>query len=1340
MLRYWVLYIKYFAQLFLPVVLIAGYAQAQQSALKFKRLSVKEGLSQSTVFAITQTRNGLMWFGTRTGGLNRYDGYSFKAFKHDPENPCSISGNEITAIYEDNKGMLWVGTRNNGLNKFDYTSNCFTRYFSDYAAKDNTIKQIYQDKKGNIWVAANTGLYLYNKTNDEFTVILRESDGNSNITTAIAETKEGLLWVGTRDRGLCLFNPKTNKRTYFAHQKNNPKSLADNYITSLLLNSNGRVWAGTRKKGISILLDKEKGTFKHIQHNPDNKGSLSSNIIRTIAEDQQGQIWIGTKKGLEQLTAIEQGKDSPTFIHHRSSEYNTHSLSQNSIYSFYIDNRNHLWVGTWSGGVNHLDSESFKFEHFRHQANQSKSLSNNVVSSFIQDGKTIWIGTEGGGLNLFNRNERIFKHYLQDSEEIKGLNSDHIKVLYIDNEKNFWIGTFKGLHLFDRESKELKVYLKGESIYSIADGAENELWVGTSKKLHRFNKKTQSFQSYKYNARDTTQLNGSMINSILKDSKDRIWIGTKSGLHLYNRAEDNFIRYLHATNDKHSISHDHITSIIEDGKQQLWIGTYDGLNKFNPEKGTFKLYGEKIGFPDNVVNGMVMDNQEYLWVATNKGLSRFDLRALEAYENLQEDNKSSIPASKHQIVRNYDTADGLQDDEFIKNACYKNAQGELFFGGINGFNIFNPATIKDNPNIPKVIISNFKLFNKEVQANTPNSPLKQHISDTKSLTLTHKQSVFTFEFVALNYSSPEKNQYAYMMEGVDKDWNYIGNKREVSYTGLPAGEYTFRVKASNNDGLWNKEGTSIHVVILPPWWATPLFRIMMILVLTISALGFYFYRVNALKKQKKVLELKVHDRTARLQEAVVELEEKQEEVMQQSEEITLQAEELKKANIHLSHQKREIEKAYDNSKLLSEFGQKLTATLDRTNISEMIYTYLCSLMDVSAFGIGIYNSQKHLIEFYHFIEDNQKLPYFTRSLNSKNSLVSWCFNNQQPVFINNWETDYIKYIEEKPKFSTAKPPMSNIHIPLSVENKQIGLIAVNSFQRNAYTQSDFTLLQTIASYLAIALDNANAYRIIDGKNHNIESSIRYAQTIQQAILPPKGKLDTYFKNFLFYRPKDIVSGDFYWATSVYDENTQKDAVFIAVVDCTGHGVPGAFMSIIGTNFLNEIVKVKKIYNLPEILDRLDKRIRHFLKQNNGNNDDGMDVCICKIETSENETYTVNFSGAKRPLIYWDSHENKLFHLKGSNKAIGGQIIKETNFENNKITLNKASRLYLTSDGLTDQCDPNRKKFGIRRLEHLLQEEATTDLNTLCQVIADTLDTHQQREEQRDDMTILGIQL
>jgi ligand-binding sensor domain-containing protein/methyl-accepting chemotaxis protein len=863
--------IRYLLSTTLLLLTIIFNTPAQHSQVNFKEISLSEGLSQSTVFCSLQDSKGFLWFGTRTGGLNKYDGYTFTHYKHDRDDSNTISGNEILCLLEDSNNNIWIGTRNNGLNLFTTETETFTHYFSGENQANSTentvINDIKEDDLKQLWIGTNSGLLLYNREENTFAEI-KDNEGKSfNTIQQICVAKNNTLLIGTKNYGIYLISTKSKKiLKNYRHEEDNEQSISSNYITALIYDKDGEIWAGTRDHGLNRINQVNTDIVTRIANDKNNENSLASDIIRTLNQDKQGNIWIGTKNGLEQLLPSQQKKDNPEFIHYQNNQLDKNSLNQNSIYSFLEDNVGDFWIGTWSGGVNHLSINNQKFEYFKYQANKKNGLSHNIVSSFAITKRGLWIGTEEtGGLNLYDINNNTFKNIRADINKATSLQSNHIKSLYADEEENLWVGTFNGLHMLKDGSDSFKYFLKGASIYCMEGGAKNDLWIGTSKNLYLLDKDNYQFTTIKVGKQGITN---SSINTLLKDSKGNIWIGTKKGLNYFNYSDQSILQFTHSQIDKNTLSNNHITSIREDQEGNIWIGTQDGLNKYNPKTKTFTLFGEKDGLPDNLINNILTDDLGNLWLTTNRGLSRFNIKLAQEKAHNQNLNK----------IRNFDIGDGLQGNEFITNACYKSRDGRLYFGGVNGFNSFHPEKMKENTNIPKVIITDFQLFNKQVKIGIPNSPLTKNITQTKNLTLTHKQSVITFGFVALNFKSSEKNRYAYYMEGFDKNWIEAGTKREASYTNLPADDYVFRVKASNNDGIWNEEGTYINITILPPWWEAWWFRTLCITFVATIIIGYSRYRTKKLKENQKKLEQEVKiateevkNKNAKLEEAQVKL-------------------------------------------------------------------------------------------------------------------------------------------------------------------------------------------------------------------------------------------------------------------------------------------------------------------------------------------------------------------------------------------------------------------------------------------------------------------------------------
>jgi serine phosphatase RsbU (regulator of sigma subunit)/putative methionine-R-sulfoxide reductase with GAF domain len=470
---------------------------------------------------------------------------------------------------------------------------------------------------------------------------------------------------------------------------------------------------------------------------------------------------------------------------------------------------------------------------------------------------------------------------------------------------------------------------------------------------------------------------------------------------------------------------------------------------------------------------------------------------------------------------------------------------------------------------------------------------------------------------------------------------------------------------------------------------------------------------------------------------------KNDEIHKRNVQIKENSERLKKQSEELKIQHKRAKKAYDNLKILSSFGQKVTASLDLNIINSLIYDYVSSLMDTSAFGIGIYNKKREVIDFPYFTQNGKPLHHFYKKITNTNSLSVKCFNKKEEILINNLSSEYKRYLKELPEFQASEPPSSLIHVPLIAESRAIGTLTVNSYKRNAYSENDLTNLRTLASYISIALDNSRAYRLLKKQQEQITGSIQYGRTIQHAILPSKELIDTYFDNFILYRPKDIVSGDFYWYTRIEETlpgaGKPNSAHIFAVVDCTGHGVPGAFMSMIGSRLLNEIVNEMHIYQPKKILEYLDKFVIKALRQNETSNTDGMDVALLKISETRNNLFKIVYAGAKRPLYYINDQFNS---IAGTSRSIGGQQFNKSIYPFNETTLQlkKGTLLYLSSDGLVDQCNSAKRKFGTNRLRQILIEIASQDVKSQYKNLSKQLDDYQGNYIQRDDITIMGIKL
>ncbi len=830
---------------------------AQKPSLKFQHLSLKEGLSQSTVNAILQDSKGFMWFGTQDG-LNKYDGYKFTIYQHEPQNAKSLSHNEVFTLYEDSVGTLWIGTNGGGLNQFDRRQNNFIHYLHDpknpNSLSHNTVLSIHEDDTGMLWISTNDGLNQFDRQQNTF--ISFKSDPKNphslskNLVWPLYQDKSGILWIGTDGGGLNQFDRKLHQFTHYLPEPKVPNALS-NVITSIYEKKMGALWIGTL--GGLYKFDRTLKTFKSYLHDPKNPDSLSHRAVWSISEDRQGYLWVATDGGGINLF----DRQTEKFRHELNEPQKATSLSHDRALSVYQDRAGTMWVGTGGGGVNYFNPQQEKFAHYRNEPYNANSLNNNHVLSIYEDKKGfLWVGTQGGGLNRFDMTRQSVIHYQHDPKNPHSLSHDEVHSIYEDSDGVLWVGTFGGgLNQFDKEENRFISFkhqddnpdsLNNDYVLSIYEDSTKTLWIGTRKGLDQFDRQTNKFVHYVHEPGNSNSLSDEPIFSIYEDKKGVLWIGTYGGgLNQFDRQLKTFLHYQYKEQDSTSLSHNKVSAIYEDKTGRLWISTLGGgLNRFDRATGHFDAYREKDGLANDIIYGILEDNQGNLWLSSNKGLSRFN--------------------PKTEQFRNYDVLDGLQSNEFNKVA-YKSRRGELFFGGINGFNAFFPELMKDNSYIPPIVITDFNIFNRSVSLGK-NSPLQQHIGDTREITLSYKQSFFSFDFAALNFLLSSKNQYAYKLEGLDTDWNEIGNRHHASYTNVPHGSYLFRVKGSNNDNIWSKKDAAIKIIVLPPpwktWWAYTLY------ILTILTVIIYYIRLQKRKLWEKQQELE-HEKkiAAQLKEA-----------------------------------------------------------------------------------------------------------------------------------------------------------------------------------------------------------------------------------------------------------------------------------------------------------------------------------------------------------------------------------------------------------------------------------------------------------------------------------------
>jgi signal transduction histidine kinase/ligand-binding sensor domain-containing protein/CheY-like chemotaxis protein len=849
--------------LFAPYNIYGQYHNAFNSTL-----TISDGLSHSNVKFILKDRTGFMWFAT-DDGLNKYDGYSFTIYRHKPNDKNTLKVNNINVLLQDNEGNLWVGTGGGGLSLYNKDTDSFINFSADKnnanTISNDDITSMYQDSQHNIWIGTYSGLNLFNPKTHKFNRFFYEKNKDyfpDRHIYSIAGDKHGKLWLGT-DGGLIQFDYKTNKYKKYAHDSANAKSIASNHIRSILTKENGDVWIATDDKGIE-LFDQQSQSFSHYSHQAGNNNTIANNSVFNLAKAGNNKLWVATEEGLDMFD-----ESTQTFDH----QYNKLNNKVNSI-NYVLDSEKILWLGTFETGVIEYNNNIPSFVLFSNQKNTPEELTTSHVLSFAEVNNDIWIGTDGGGLNYL---DKVTQKLTYDDIGITGK-----KILSIikDNDNKLWIGTYgSGLDVLENKTHRIAHYSKGNTpkdissdvVFALMKDQAGDIWVGLDEGGINVIHNSLVARRYKYDIRDTVNsLSNNDVRAIYRDRKNNIWIGTYDGLNLYNPQKNNFTHY---KDYNAGLTNNTIADIFEDSKGNLWVGTIGGgLNLYNNKTKKFAGYRFLNGSIYSIISSITEDKKGFIWVSTTNGLVRFK------------------PGTND--LRHFTILNGLQGPEFSKGAGLVTQNGKLLFGGLNGFNIIDPEHLPVNSRMPGIVISGFQLFNKNVAVGK-NSVLRQSITQTKEIRLNYKQSVFTIEYTALNFTIPGLNRYAYQLQGFEKEWNYVGTQRKATYTNLNPGEYVFKVKAANNDGVWNTLPAQIKITIIAPFWMTWWFKCLVALTLAGVLYGYYKYRVHHIHTTKKMLEKIVKQRTAEIEKQADELQEQSEELTAINEELQAQSEELR---------------------------------------------------------------------------------------------------------------------------------------------------------------------------------------------------------------------------------------------------------------------------------------------------------------------------------------------------------------------------------------------------------------------------------------------------------------
>jgi signal transduction histidine kinase/ligand-binding sensor domain-containing protein len=780
-----------------------------------------------------------MWFGTQDG-LNKFDGYSFTVYRHDAENENSLSNNSVAAIYEDKSGTLWVGTTGGGLNRFNRTTETFNHYLHDaanpHSLSGNSVAFIQQADAGAVWVATNHALDLFNPQTGEFTHYKNPSASSSSFgDTAlrwICEDEKGALWIGTAHGGLQRFDRRTGEFNEQIDRLSESQHLRDFPISSILKDANGLLWIGTEGGGL-FSFDRQSEAFTRYQHDPKISNSLADNTVSAMFEDAEGTFWIGTNNGLDAFD-----RKNHAFLHYRHEPSKPESISSNSIVSLYEDRSGILWIGT-SEGINKLNRNNRHFISQGTDTTNANSLSGNGVRSLYQDrmGK-LWIGTDDSGLNQYDKVTGEIKRYQYDASDPHSLSNNDATAIAEDGLGTLWIGTNGGgLNRFNASRGDFTRYrhdrsnpqsLSDDTVWSILTDSSGTLWIGTANGLNKFDHQSGAFARFQNDPANPRSLSDNNIRAIEEGKSGTLWLGTRNGgVNRFDSRSGGFKRFQHQQNNPASLSSDAVYALHYDSRGTLWVGTTEGFNRLNPDQETFIHFGEKDGLSNNTIYGILGDLNGNLWMSTNNGISRFN--------------------PETHVFRNYDVDDGLQDNEFNGGAAFQSKSGEMFFGGIKGFNSFHAEEVKDNAFRPPIVLTAFKKLDEKVKLN-------KSIDEIDEIELSYKDYVFSFEFAALDYTAPKKNQYAYKLDGFDQNWNYSGTRRVAIYTNLGGGDYVFKVKGTNSDGVWNEQDTSIRITIIPPFWKTWWFMALAVGAIVLLGIALYRQRISRLYRARAAQE------------------------------------------------------------------------------------------------------------------------------------------------------------------------------------------------------------------------------------------------------------------------------------------------------------------------------------------------------------------------------------------------------------------------------------------------------------------------------------------------------
>ncbi|MYM36467.1 response regulator [Duganella sp. FT94W] len=1080
-----------------PVLLLWGAtagAAVPPRTLRFEQLSVEHGLAQETVLAIAQDQQGFIWLGTQAG-LTRFDGYRTINYKSAVADPHSLVDNWVRVLHLDPSGQLWIGT-DGGLDRYDSASKTFTHFLPRESAQrgngNRHVRAIEDDGKGGLWVATADGLHHFDPAAKRFTSWYHDpSDAGSLINdhvNALARDAAGRLWVGTA-AGVDMLPPGGTRFQHFAVDASGDSKF--NSVIALQVDRAQTLWVGTQG---GLEQWRQLGAEPRRHRFGEREGLPPGVSITALYEDAESNLWAGSlADGLFRWLP-----SAGRLVPYRHQVSDAHSVADNQISSLFRDRVGTFWVGTWNDGVSRVDMGSGGFARIVRQADQVDSLSDNKIRAIVADGRgKLWLGSSAG-LNLYDPATGASKVWRHDPRQTNSISDDQVTALWREKNGNLWIGGTAGVNHLNPATGAIRAlsFVRGDpasdTIRNIVQDSVGILWIASRGGLHRLDPRTLETRTFRHDPADIGSLSDNVVRPILEDRKGRLWIGTFNGLDLLDRKTGKFRHFRRNPADPRSLSHDEVHYLYEDARGAIWVGTAAGLNKMEVDADGgvhFRRYLRQDGIDDDAIASILPDEAGNLWLSTNSGLSR-----------LNPDTGK---------VRNYGGADGTIEGAYFDGAALRAQDGTLYFGGFNGITVFSPAEVRENSVAPPVVITDFQIFSKSLKPGRGDHPgvLKTAIEHTAALTLLESDSVFSLEFAALHYAAPQHNRFAYQLQGFDQDWVVTdATKRFATYTNLDAGKYLFRVKAANKDGVWNDNPATLEITIRPPVWKTWWFRTLLGLLALGGGYAAYHARVRSLRHQQLRLEKLVGSRTAEIEYKNQQLQQQKHELERRRVEAEAQRAEAEQRRIDTELQKEEVEQAHRNISVLSELGREMSASLNVETTMQTLYRHVNHLMNAQIFGIGFVHQKEGVIDFPFAIEAGvRSLPY-QRRLDQPNQLAVWCLTHRQPILINDFHKEYRDYMDDSGLESLVPcvredgvlplPAQSMMYAPLIAGDKVVGLLSVQSRDKNSYQRVHLDMLQTLASHAAAGLENARAYQELEETLQTLRQTrdqLRYAK-------------------------------------------------------------------------------------------------------------------------------------------------------------------------------------------------------------------------------------------------------